>query len=237
MLLYYIRHGDPIYKPDGLTLLGLKQSEALAKRLEKSNIDKIYSSTSNRSILTALPTCKLLKKEPILLDWCNEKHSYEEFTGLNSQGKRYFLMDCDNYKKIFVSKKIRDLGFDWYDDSVFSDLKCKDGINRILNESENFLEKLGYKHNREECTYSAINPNDDRIALFAHAGFGSVFLSCLLDIPYPIFSVHFNMSHSNITVIEFNGIDNVIPRILTYSNDSHLYKEEIPTKWCNQIEL
>ena len=90
---------------------------------------------------------------------------------------------------------------------------------------------------REECTYTAINPNDARVALFAHAGFGSVFLSCLLDIPYPIFSAHFNMSHSNITVIEFNGIDNVIPRILTYSNDSHLDKEEIPTKWCNQIEL
>ena len=33
MLLFYIRHGDPVYDPDSLTPLGLKQAEAVAKRL------------------------------------------------------------------------------------------------------------------------------------------------------------------------------------------------------------
>ena len=237
MLLYFIRHGDPIYNPDGLTSLGQSQAEALANRLLKSNIDIIYSSTSNRAILTASPLCKLLNKEPILLDWCNEKYSYEEFTGFNTQNKRYFMMDCDNYRKLFVSKRIRDLGFEWYEDIEFSQTKCQNGIKRILNETENFLEELGYKHNREEGNYSVIKKNDKKVALFAHAGFGSVFLSCLLDIPYPMFATHFNMSHSNITVIEFDGTDVVIPRVLSYSNDSHLYKENLPTKWCNIIEI
>ena len=33
MLFFYIRHGDPIYDPDSLTLLGEEQAKALAKRL------------------------------------------------------------------------------------------------------------------------------------------------------------------------------------------------------------
>lgn len=33
MILYYIRHADPIYDPDSLTPLGIRQAEALAKRL------------------------------------------------------------------------------------------------------------------------------------------------------------------------------------------------------------
>ena len=33
MLFFYIRHGDPIYDPDSLTPLGLRQAEAVAKRL------------------------------------------------------------------------------------------------------------------------------------------------------------------------------------------------------------
>lgn len=49
MLLYYIRHGDPIYNPDSLTGLGHKQSEALSKRLADSGIEAVYCSPSNRA--------------------------------------------------------------------------------------------------------------------------------------------------------------------------------------------
>ena len=42
MLLYYIRHGDPIYNPDQLTPLGKRQAEAIGKRLAIHGIDKIY---------------------------------------------------------------------------------------------------------------------------------------------------------------------------------------------------
>ena len=57
MLFFYIRHGDPIYNPDSLTVLGEKQADALAKRLSLYGIDRIYSSSSNRAMLTAKPTC------------------------------------------------------------------------------------------------------------------------------------------------------------------------------------
>mgnify|MGYP002514795605 CR=1 FL=1 len=63
MLFYYIRHGDPIYDPDSLTSLGERQAEAIAKRLAIYGLDRIYASSSNRAILTAKPTCELLKKD------------------------------------------------------------------------------------------------------------------------------------------------------------------------------
>ena len=57
MIFFYIRHGDPVYEPDSLTPLGMRQADALAKRLSLYGVDKIYSSTSNRAIQTAMPTC------------------------------------------------------------------------------------------------------------------------------------------------------------------------------------
>ena len=50
MLLFYIRHGDPIYDPDSLTPLGLRQAEAVAKRLSLYGLDEIYASSSNRAM-------------------------------------------------------------------------------------------------------------------------------------------------------------------------------------------
>ena len=60
MLLYYLRHGDPIYDPDSLTELGHQQAQALSKRLSLYGLDEIYASTSIRAQMTAEPTCKAL---------------------------------------------------------------------------------------------------------------------------------------------------------------------------------
>ncbi|MBQ1206574.1 MAG: histidine phosphatase family protein, partial [Clostridia bacterium] len=55
MLLYVIRHGDPIYNPDSLTEKGKRQAEALARRLAVNGLDKIYSSPLVRAQQTAQP--------------------------------------------------------------------------------------------------------------------------------------------------------------------------------------
>ena len=72
MILYYVRHGDPIYNPDGLTPLGKRQAEACARLLCRTGLDEIYSSTSQRAIDTATPTAEILKKEIKLLDFAHE---------------------------------------------------------------------------------------------------------------------------------------------------------------------
>ena len=80
----------------------------------------------------------------------------------------------------------------------------------------------------------ATTPNDEKIAFFAHQGFGIAFMSVLLDIPYPFIANHYDMCHSGVTAIEFteeNGY--AMPKVLFWSSDSHLYKDGLPTKYNN----
>ena len=42
MILYIIRHGEPIYGPDTLTELGQKQAQAVSRRFEKSGFHAYF---------------------------------------------------------------------------------------------------------------------------------------------------------------------------------------------------
>lgn len=234
MLLFYIRHGDPIYNPNMLTPLGKRQAEAAAKRLALYGLDKIYASPSERAMQTAKPTAELLKMDITTADFADEAHAWRDLTCARDDGKLTWLYQHKRMRGLFVSPEVRSLGDEWYKHPEFS--RYEEGIKRVYDETDKFLLSLGYEHERYTGRYKVINPNTDRIALFAHQGFGLAFLSSLLDIPYPAFSTHFDMSHSNITVIEFaeEGVYS-IPRVLTLSNDSHIYREGLPTKYQNEI--
>ncbi|MBQ8233327.1 MAG: histidine phosphatase family protein [Lachnospiraceae bacterium] len=207
MLLFYVRHGDPIYKPDSLTELGKNQAEALVSRMKEYDPDKIYASSSNRAIMTAEPTAKFLQKEIEVLDWCKEGYAWEEFTIIGENDKRKWCFLDDDTKKIFVSEDIRKLDKYWYEHPQFKGLKFQAGLERIQKETDKFMYTLGYKHDRERNGYIPVRANEDRVALFAHQGFGFGFLSCLLDIPYPQIVTHFDMSHSGVTVIVLEAVN------------------------------
>ena len=111
-------------------------------------------------------------------------------------------------------------------------------MERVNREVDEFFLSIGYRHDRENSRFEVIQTNNERIALFAHQGFGMSFLSSVLDIPYPSFSTHFDMGHTGMTVIDFteqNGY--VYPKVLQLSNDSHLYREGILTGYQNQIRF
>ncbi len=234
MLLYYIRHGDPIYAPDSLTMLGHKQAEALSERLALSGLDEIYCSTSVRARQTAAPTANKLKLSVKLLDWCSEYHAWDEFTVSNENGKRWFFQD-ETSCKIMASERIENLGEKWYEDDFFKKTDVESGVERIRKNTFAFLSSLGYDKSQGGNYYVANNPNEKRIAVFAHEGFGMAFLSTLLNIPYPMFCMHFGLEHSTMTVIRFDGTDFVVPCALQLSNDSHLYKSGLPTNYNNGI--
>ena len=236
MLLFYIRHGDPIYDPDSLTPLGHRQAEAVAKRLSRYGLDEVYASSSNRAILTSKPTCEILKKEATILDWCNEHHAWQELTHDYEDGRRDWLFAVPTIARKFASQEFAAMGENWADHPMFEGTNVKSGIERIRRETYGFLAEKGYVYDSEKNKYKCVNHNDKRIAIFAHHGFGLAFLGTVLGIPYPMFSLHFDLSHSSMTVIEFPECDGYsIPQILQLSNDSHLYAEGLPTKYQNSI--
>ena len=230
MLLFYVRHGDPIYDPDSLTPLGHRQAEAVGKRLALFGIDEIYASTSERAKLTAKPLCELMKKDMTLLDFANEGHAWRDLTIDTPEGRRW-LFHAPWVKPIFHTPELIALGHEWYKHPVFEKYGYDKGIERVQAGCDEFLLSLGYKRDGLG-RYEVVNDNDKRVALFAHQGFGLTFLSCLLGIPYPHFTTHFDMCTSGVTVIEFkNESGYSYPKVLMLSSDAHIYREGLPMRY------
>jgi len=240
MLLFYIRHGDPIYDPDSLTPLGERQAEAVARRLARYGVDRVFSSTSNRAMLTAKPACELLHKEMELLDFTSEVHAWRDLAPDLGAGKRFVGMQ-QPWKKLFVGPEMTALGRQWYTHPALSEHAetFKSYMEFVDKNSDEWLESLGYKHDRENGFYLPVRPNDDRIALFAHGGFGQAFLSSILDMPYPHFCRHFGTFFTGVTAIEFRdeGDGCVIANVLTVSGDAHLYAGDIPREGGDHLRF
>jgi probable phosphoglycerate mutase len=237
MLLYVIRHGDPVYDPDSLTEKGHLQARALAKRLAVNGLDKIYTSPLIRAQQTAQPTCELLGIKPEIADWTSEGHTWQEFTfedpELGGSLNWCFHVQTTRYK----TPAILALGDKWYEAEPFCFTKAKEGYERIMRESDAFIEKLGYK--REGMNYRVVRPNDDRVAVFCHQGFGTTWLSHLLSIPPVLYWSTFDMNHSSMTIIEFKNTKdgNTAPICLAVSDTSHIYAEGLPLQFANRIDI
>ena len=240
MLLYYVRHGDPIYDPDSLTPLGQEQAKALAKRLCLFGIDRVFASPTLRTMQTAQPICDLLGKEITPCDWADEGIVWNEFTVPHPKYEHTWAFFDPKYLEIFSSPEVRALGEKWYEHPELAGLNFKAGVERVNAAVDEFFLSLGFRHDRENARYEVVGEhlNRDRVALFAHQGFGMSFFSSMLDIPYPMFCTHFDFSHSSMSVINFEPRGKyVYPHVLQTANDSHLYREGIITGYHNSIKF
>mgnify|MGYP003299864953 CR=1 FL=1 len=202
-------------------------------------LDEIYSSPSVRAKQTAQPTCEVLKKEPIILDWCCESLAWAQMTVEYEPGKLTWGYNHAPTRELFVSKEIRALGNKWYTHPSFDGTKFAEGVARVESETDKLLLSLGYRNDRERSGYIAEAHNNKRVALFAHEGFGMSFMSALLDIPYNEYSTRFCFGFTGMTVIEFTPDANgfCIPRVLQHSNDSHLYREGLGIQYHNRLPI
>ena len=241
MLFYYIRHGEPLGVPDySLTPLGREQAKALAKRLCLFGIDRVFASPTLRTMQTAQPICDLLGKEITPCDWADEGIVWNEFTVPHPKYEHTWAFFDPKYLEIFSSPEVRALGEKWYEHPELAGLNFKAGVERVNAAVDEFFLSLGFRHDRENARYEVVGEhlNRDRVALFAHQGFGMSFFSSMLDIPYPMFCTHFDLSHSSMSVINFEPRGKyVYPHVLQTANDSHLYREGIITGYHNSIKF
>ncbi len=238
MLLYYIRHGDPIYDPDSLTPLGHRQAEAIGKRFSVYGLDEIYVSPSNRARLTAMPTCELLKKEPTVLPFVDEGKTAGSYSVITASGGRTWGFYDAPTRALMNSPEVRALGDEWYTHPGFAETNFAEGVRWMREGVDEFLLAQGYRHDRAAHHYIPEAPNDKRIAVFAHQGAGLAFLSALLDIPYNTYCLHYDIGLTGMTVIHFAVVGGVcIPQVLQHSGDGHLYCEGIGTRYQNGIPI
>ena len=236
MLLYIIRHGDPIYEPDSLTEKGKLQAQALARRLAVHGLDRIYASPLLRAQQTARPTCERLHKEPVILPWTSEQAAWDDLAFTDESGRTdwSFHVQSTRYK----TAELLALGERWYKAEPFSLApNAKGGYERIQKASDAFTESLGYR--REGMVYRAVAPSEERVAVFCHQGFGTTWLSHLLAIPPVLFWSSFDLNHSSVTILHFqNHPDGLTaPICLCVSDISHIYADRLPLQFCNRLDL
>ncbi len=239
MLFYYVRHGDPIYDPDSLTPLGTRQAEAVAKRLAMYGVDRIYTSPSRRAVMTSQPTCELLHKQAEVLDFADEAYAWVGLSvPCDDNGGRRWAFEYPPTRRAMAELSLSCMEGDWYAHEAFAGAPLKEGLDRIQIHADVLFASLGYERIPDSGLYRVTKSNRERVALFAHQGFGLAFLSAVLHIPYPLFCTRFDLCHTGLTVIEFRECDGVAyPTVLTHSSDAHLYREGLPTRYNNYLSF
>lgn len=234
MLLYIVRHGDPIYVTDTLTERGRMQAEAVGKRLFDSKIDRIFSSPMGRARETAAPACRLLGLPCNIEEWAHEIED-ERLTPF-PDGKLKSITVLQN--TYFRENGNIDLGYnESFNCTGINESNMRSAVKFIEEHGREFLERLGYRE--ENGIYRIIAKNEEKVALFCHAAFARVWLSVLLHIPLHIMWSSFSYTHTGVTVIEFENNENGItaPRCLCFSDMSHLYSEKQDLIHDNRVEL
>jgi len=234
MLLYIVRHGDPIYETDSLTERGKLQAQAVGKRMLDAKIDRIFSSPMGRAKQTAEPACKLLGLEKQIEDWTHEIEDERLTPFPDGERKSISLLQNTYYRE---NGNI-DLPYDKaYDCTGINQSQMRSAVQYIEDHGKEFLERLGYRE--ENGVYRILRNNEENVALFCHAAFARAWISVLLHIPLHIMWASFGYTHTGVTVIEFKNNDNGLtaPKCLCYSDVSHLYADSLDLKYNNEVDI
>ncbi|MBQ8508634.1 MAG: histidine phosphatase family protein [Clostridia bacterium] len=227
MLLFIVRHGDPIYDPDSLTPKGHEQAEALVRRFSVNGLDRIYSSPMVRAQQTAAPTAKALGLTVQIEEWTSENLAGRDLFYTDSQGRRMWYFQAD-------PGEIGEAGLDRFPSE---EERYAQGLKRIADASDEFLSRHGYV--REGKLYRIERANEERIAVFCHGGFGLTWLSHLLGFPAQHFGMTHDMTHSGVTLLEFANHPSgwTIPRMLIENDMSHILAAGLPFEYNNNQKI
>jgi len=216
MKILLIRHADPDYPNDTITAAGHLEAQALAQRLKKEGIDRIYSSPVNHALHTMQYTAELLGIEPVIEPWTRELSlspvifAGDKIVAWNIPGETVrAFQPYPGHETCPESDPYREYT------QVYTQLKA---------DSDEFLQRHGYV--REEGRYRVAKPNSETIAVFCHHGFGVTWLAHLLEIPFPMVWSGFWLPPSSVTTILFEQRSQewAVPRCTGLGSIAHLHE-------------
>ncbi|MBL8992276.1 MAG: histidine phosphatase family protein [Spirochaetia bacterium] len=220
MRLYIIRHADPDYPNNTITPAGHLEAKALAQRLQFEKISRIFSSPLGR----ALDTMKY-SAEALGLSWTVEEWTQELSLGARISGFSAPEAAWNQHPELIRKHRV-DQGGIWRDsippiETVKSDLN--EVFDSVKKQSDQFLKRLGFE--REGPVYRVVKPNQERVAVFCHGGFGLTWLAHLLDVPLPVMYSSFFLPTSSVSTILMEERSGGIacPRAIGLADLSHLY--------------
>lgn len=226
MRLYIIRHADPDYEKDTITADGHKEAEALARRFAAVGFDRIYCSPLGRAKATMKYTTDLLRADYNVENWTKELwpemllegSPWGDIMAIDVPGENY---RCEDGLPTHEN---------WHQCTSLKKYTIREAFDAVRKNSDDFLERHGYV--REGGRYRVIRPNEDRIAVFCHAGFGLTWLAHLLEIPVTLVWSGFWVPPSSVTTVLFEERTPgwAVPRCIGLGDVSHLYEAGLPVK-------
>lgn len=224
MRLYIIRHAEPDYEHNTITRQGHKEARALAKRLKREGLTRIYSSPLGRALHTAEYTAKATDLKMKVENWTHELSELRMGT-VPPWGP---LMAWDLPGELVRKKRAHLTHSTWHRIPLFGQKKFRAEIARVHRNSDSFLERHGYQ--RKGGRYRVLRPNKERIAVFCHGGLGTSWLSHLLEIPLPLMWTGFWMAPSSFATVLFDmrSQEWAVPRCIGFCDVSHLHLEGLP---------
>lgn len=219
MRLMIIRHGDPDYSIDSLTLQGWKEAELLAERMAKLDIKEFYVSPLGRAQDTASCTLKKMNRTAKTCEWLREfaprirRPDVKDITKISWD---WLPQDWTVEPRFYQVET-------WAEQEIMKEGKAGEEYAWVCQELDAVLAEHGYV--REENFYRAQQPNRDTLVFFCHFGAGCVLLSHLLHVSPMILWHGFCAAPTSVTTVyteeRREGIASF--RVSAYGDISHLY--------------
>jgi broad specificity phosphatase PhoE len=225
MRLYIIRHADPNYELDTITLEGHLEARALAERMAKENLTHIYCSPLGRAIATCKYTAEKTGLTPIIEKWSCEVPDC--FIEREPWGK---ISAWDTPGELIRENTPWPSHIDWHRIDPKGALHINRKFTEIATCSDQFFARHGYV--RDAGRYRIEKSNRERIALFCHNGLALFWLSHLLEIPLGLMWSGFWHAPTSVTTILFDERSEkwAVPRALCVGDCSHLYAANLPVR-------
>jgi probable phosphoglycerate mutase len=218
--LYIIRHADPDYPNNTITAAGHLEAQALAKRLKKEGLDRIFVSPLPRAIHTMQYTAEALNLKAATLEWT------KELDALRFKGSTPWPITCawDIPAEVILDRNPLPSHKDWHTIPELKEFSAKKLFDELIAHSDQFLKTLGFE--RYGTKYKILRPSKEKVAVFCHGGFGLTWLAHLLNIPLTIMWSSFWLSPSSVTTILFDqrSPEWAVPRCISLADTSHLYE-------------
>ena len=219
MRILIIRHGDPNYDIDALTMQGVKEAAALAERMKNEKVNAVYCSPLGRAVMTAEPTLRALGMKAKRCDWLREfgyarvKLPYMEADSICWDLLPEFVNTCEG---IYSPTAWRELDF----------IKSSDLLTHYDSVCERLDATLAHHgYERDGYNYRAVKPNHDTIVMFCHYGITSVLLAHLMNCsPYTFWQNAVTLPSSVTTIYtEEREEGRASMRVASIGDLSHLY--------------
>lgn len=222
MEIVLIRHGEPEWVRDGLTVvdpplteLGRRQAELLAGALRDEQFDEILVSPLVRARQTAQPLLEALGRHEVVDPWLEE-----------IRDPVWHGTPAEKAAEAYAELRGRKAEDRWH--GLHGGESMRDFVARIRTGVTGFLADRGVERSEMDLPVWQIREPGARIALVAHAGTNSVTVGHLLGLdPVPWEWDRFVLGHTSISRLEAMELDDGFTFCLSKLSDvEHLGRQQ-----------